>query len=148
MYIKGLVQKLSFSPKHKSNAQVRIGRPDHGQTSYFENEIGFFQEYLMKDYLLRAYYLGFDWSGWIVLIDILITTRKVWPVSSPINFQSLAHETHLAVDSADVHIQTPQQSLKDFSNFFLFYLVRVYLAKPDSIYLHLEMAVFPLLENL
>jgi len=60
MYIRRLAQKLSFSPKNKSNAQVRIGHPDHGWTSHFENEKGFFQEYLMQDHLLREYYLGFD----------------------------------------------------------------------------------------
>ena len=32
------------------------------------NEIGFFQEFLLKNVLLRAYYLGFDWSVWRVLI--------------------------------------------------------------------------------
>ena len=44
----------------------------------------FFQEFLLKHYLLRACYLGFDWSGWIVLIksEILIMTGMVWPVSS------------------------------------------------------------------
>ena len=38
----------------------------------------------MKTHLLRAYYLRFDWSGWIVLIksEILIATGMVWPVSS------------------------------------------------------------------
>ena len=37
-----------------------------------------------KKHLLRAYYLGFDWSGWIVFTksEILITTGMVWPVSS------------------------------------------------------------------
>ena len=28
-----------------------------------DNEIGFFQEFLLKNHLLRAYYLGFDWSA-------------------------------------------------------------------------------------
>ena len=39
---------------------------------------------LVKNHLLRAYCLGFDWPGWIVLIrsEILITTGMVWPVSS------------------------------------------------------------------
>ena len=38
----------------------------------------------MKIHLLHAYYLRFDWSGWIVLIKsgILIATGMVWPVSS------------------------------------------------------------------
>ena len=45
---------------------------------------GLFPEGLLKNHLLRAYYLWFDWSGWIVLIksQILITTGMVWPVSS------------------------------------------------------------------
>ena len=40
--------------------------------------------FLLKNYLLRAYSLGSDWSGRIVLIksEILIKTRMVWPVSS------------------------------------------------------------------
>ena len=58
---------------------VRTGQPDHYQTSYFDNEIGFLQGFL----LLPAHYLGFDWSSWIVLInsEILITKGRVWPVS-------------------------------------------------------------------
>jgi len=64
---------------------VRTGRPDHGRTRHFENETGFIHESLMKnDFLLRGYYLGFDWSGLIALIksEILITTGMVWQVSS------------------------------------------------------------------
>ena len=64
--------------------KVRTGRPDHGWSSHFDNEIGFSQEFLLKNHLLRAWYLGFDWSGWIVLIksEILVTTGMVWLVSS------------------------------------------------------------------
>ena len=42
-----------------------------------------FLRVLLKNYLLCAYYLRSDWSGWIVLIksEILITTGMVWPVS-------------------------------------------------------------------
>ena len=42
-----------------------------------------FREILQKTSLL-GYYLGFDWSGWIVLTksEILITTGMVWPFSS------------------------------------------------------------------
>ena len=52
--------------------------------SHFDEAISFFQEFLLKNHLLRAYYLGFDISGWIVLIksEILITTGMVWQVSS------------------------------------------------------------------
>ena len=55
-----------------------------GRTSQLANEMGFLQRVLLKNHLLHAYYLGFDWSGWIVLIEseILITTGMVWPVSS------------------------------------------------------------------
>ena len=65
-------------------SKVRTGRPDHGRTGHFENEVGFFHEFLMKNDFLRAYYLGFDWSGWIALIKgkILITKGMSWPVSS------------------------------------------------------------------
>ena len=54
------------------------------RTSQLASEMGFFQRVLLKNHLLRAYYLGFDWSGWIVLIksEILITMGMVWPVSS------------------------------------------------------------------
>ena len=57
--------------------EIRTGRPDHGQTSHFDKAISFFQEILLKSHLLRAHYLGFDWSGWIVLSksDILISLR-------------------------------------------------------------------------
>ena len=66
---------LSHSPK------VRTG---HGWTGHFEKGIGFSQEFLIKTYFLRTRYLGFDWSGWIVLIksEILITTGMARPVSS------------------------------------------------------------------
>ena len=39
---------------------------------------------MLNNHLLRAYYLGFDRSSWIVLIksEILITTGMVWPVRS------------------------------------------------------------------
>ena len=42
----------------------------------------FFQEFLLKHHLLRACYLGFDWSDWIVLMksEILIMTGMVCPV--------------------------------------------------------------------
>ena len=38
----------------------------------------------MKKDFLRAYHLGFDWSGWIALIKstILVTKGMTWPVSS------------------------------------------------------------------
>ena len=40
---------------------VRTGWPDHCPTSQFEDEIGFFQEFLLKkNVLLCEYYLGFD----------------------------------------------------------------------------------------
>ena len=53
-------------------------------TSQFENIIGFFQEFLLKNVLLRVYYLGLDSSVSRVLIksEIIIATGMVWPVSS------------------------------------------------------------------
>ena len=65
-------------------AKVKAGWPDHSRTGHFENEIGFFQEFLMKNYFFGAYYLEFDRSGWIALIlsEILIKTGMSWPVSS------------------------------------------------------------------
>ena len=39
--------------------KVKTGRSHHGWTGYFENEIGFFQEFLMKNDFLRACCLGF-----------------------------------------------------------------------------------------
>ena len=40
---------------------VRTDRPHQSPTSYFENEIGFFQEFFrLKNVLFRVYYLGFD----------------------------------------------------------------------------------------
>ena len=63
---------------------VRAGRPDHCPTSQVDNEIGLFQEFLLKYHVLGTYYLGCDWSGWRVLIkrEIIIATGKVGPVSS------------------------------------------------------------------
>ena len=54
------------------------------RTSHFDNQIGFFPEFCWTKQLFLAYYLGFDWSGWIDLIknEILIITGMVWPVSS------------------------------------------------------------------
>ena len=54
-----------------------------GGTNHFDNDIGFYKELFLKNRLLRACYLGFEWSGWIVLIksEILVTTRMVWAVS-------------------------------------------------------------------
>ena len=54
------------------------------RTSHFDNEIDFFKEIFLKNHLLRAYYLGFEWSGWIVFIKskILIMMRMVCLVSS------------------------------------------------------------------
>ena len=43
---------VNTSVRHKVSAKY--------PTSYFENEIGFFKEFLLKNVLLRAYYLGFD----------------------------------------------------------------------------------------
>ena len=66
---------------------IRTGWLDNGWTSQFENEIGFFQECLLTTHLLRAYYLGFDWSGWKRFDSkwnphFVIMTGRVWPVSS------------------------------------------------------------------
>ena len=63
---------------------VRTGRPDHCPTSQFESEIGFFQEFLQKNHLFRAYYSWFGRSGQRVLIkrEIIIAMGMVWPVSS------------------------------------------------------------------
>ena len=42
------------------------------------NDIGFFQEFLRKNHLLRAYYLRLDWSGGLVLIKSEIPLRREW----------------------------------------------------------------------
>ena len=39
---------------------VRTGRLDHCLTPQFDNKIGFFQEFLLKNVLLRVCYLGLD----------------------------------------------------------------------------------------
>ena len=63
---------------------VRTSQLDHYRTSYFGNGIGFFQGFLLKNHLRPTYYLGFDRSSWIVLInsEILIMKERVLPVSS------------------------------------------------------------------
>lgn len=49
-----------------------------GWISHFYNEIGFFEEcfFFMKSHFLGVYYLGFDWTDWVIFIEseILITT--------------------------------------------------------------------------
>ena len=83
-----LLPEKHLTPWHReawgSFPKVRTSRLDHGRTSHSENEIGFFQEFLMQNDFLRAYYLGFDWSGWIALIKskILIMKGMSWPGSS------------------------------------------------------------------
>ena len=59
----------------------------HGQTSRFDNEIGFFQEFFSEKPSLScipAIYAFIDWLGWKVLIksEILITTGMIWPLKS------------------------------------------------------------------
>ena len=39
--------------------KVRTGQLDHGWTGHFDNEIGFYQEFFLKNHLLCAYYLGY-----------------------------------------------------------------------------------------
>ena len=77
-------------------AFVRTGRPDHCPTeSVSENEIGFFQEFLLENHLLRAYYLGFDWSGWKVLIKSELSCHcdrnglvgQFWPMESALSLR-------------------------------------------------------------
>ena len=34
--------------------------------------------FFMKIHLLHAYYLRFDWSGWIVLIKVRFSLRREW----------------------------------------------------------------------
>ena len=46
-----------------------------GRTRHFQNEISFFQE---ENHVLPAYYLVFEWSGWIVKSQILLTTGMIW----------------------------------------------------------------------
>ena len=71
-------QSLGRFPK------VRTGRPDHGRTSHFDKERNIFPRVFAENNLFHTNYLGFDWSGWIVLIksEILNTTGMVWPLSS------------------------------------------------------------------
>ena len=49
-------------------------------------KLAFLKGFLLKNHLLREYYLEFDWSSWIVLIksEILITTEMILPVSNDI----------------------------------------------------------------
>ena len=76
------------SKKSPNVDEILIGRffarQDHCRTSHFDYEIGFFQGFLLNNHLLPSHYLGFDRSDRIVLINskILITTGRIWPVSS------------------------------------------------------------------
>ena len=62
---------------------VLAGRTIAGPVSE-QIKSAFSKGFLPKNHLLRAYYLWFDWSGWIVLIrsESLNTTWMFWPVSS------------------------------------------------------------------
>ena len=53
---------------YKGESGGATGRPNHRRISHFDNEIGFFQGFLLKNHLLPALNLGFDLSGWRVLI--------------------------------------------------------------------------------
>ena len=44
---------------------------EHGWTNHFDHEIGFFQEFLLKNHLLPTYHGGFDRSGWMVWINLM-----------------------------------------------------------------------------
>ena len=59
--------------------KVRTSQLDHGSTGHFEYELGFFQEFLMKNDFLHAFYLGFDWSVLIAMIKSEILTTTEWP---------------------------------------------------------------------
>ena len=59
-------------------AFVRTGWPDHCPTSQFDNEIGFFQEFLPKIRLLGTCYSGFDWSGWEFWLKGKLSLRREW----------------------------------------------------------------------
>ena len=61
-----------------------------------DNEIGFFQEFCWKTISFVHTILGFDWSGWIVLIksEILIKVGMVWPVRSDKWKAPLESRTH------------------------------------------------------
>ena len=61
--------KWKFSFKALSKSQNWL--EDHGQTNHFDHEIGFFQEFLLKNHLLPTYHLGFDRSGWMVWINLI-----------------------------------------------------------------------------
>ena len=56
----------------------KAGRLDHGWTSHFYNEIGFFQEcfFYEKPFPSCGLFIGFDCSDWVIFIkrEILITT--------------------------------------------------------------------------
>ena len=98
--------------------KVRTGWPDHGRTSHFDKAITFFQEFLLKTHLLRAYYLGFDISCWIVLMksEILIMMGMVWPVSSDKCKASLDVQTlfsNLQVTSYEILVANQLVAISD-----------------------------------
>ena len=70
------------------------------------------------------HYLGFDWSGWIVLINsqILIMTGRVWPVSSD-KWKASAEVSALERDGP--LIESQMKGVKKgryISNFKIFFL--------------------------
>ena len=64
--------------------KVRTGQPDHGRTRHFGNEIGFYQEVLLKNHLLLCiiFRILLIWMVSFIKREILITMGMGWPVSS------------------------------------------------------------------
>ena len=49
---------ISLTPHSGHFPKVRTGWLDHGWTGHFDNEIGFYQEFLLKNHFLHVCYLG------------------------------------------------------------------------------------------
>ena len=65
------------------NCQNWLATPEPNQLFWKWNRL-FPRVFRLKNVLFRVYYLGFDWSGWRVLIkrETIIATGMVGPVSS------------------------------------------------------------------
>ena len=59
-----------------------MARPDHGLTNHFENEILFFQAFLLKNHLLGVYHSGFNLADLVRDCLLKVTMEMVWRVSS------------------------------------------------------------------
>ena len=103
----------SVFPSSGGSVRLHIG---YGRTSHFDDEVGFPQELLLKNQLLRADFLGFDRSDCIVLMknEILITTGVVWQMESALRWSYPQPHFHSKANFWAKVQPSPQQKFPRF----------------------------------